>query len=718
MTRRTFSRTKRRNEGRWLLAGLLMATTALVMIPEAEAQARIDRIIGNVGWTNSIGVETMSGNGAYIGGVLQNVNSGQMRATRWGMDGAALELDASIGASSYLTGLSWDGSVAAGFSNFINSPGAFRWTEAGGVEYIGSLGGNRSVAYDISNDGEVIVGFARRTDGLDKRFVWIKDATTGVVTNPQMYELISATSAFNVEIGGISGNGRYVAGAEDSLPGYVAYRYDISDIESGVVTHLALGHLGGDWAVTRDLSTDGRVIVGYSEQDVAQGGNYRAFRWVEGATGGYNGGAMYDLGTLGGDRSYAFAVSGDGNVAVGQAETAGAEYIAFRWAEETGMLAVADWLRAAGVNVDNTLVNASATNDDGSIVSGILNNDDGEQEIYIARVAPPPAPGPNPNPNPGPQPGTGLMNVSEYQQTLYAGAGGIASAGEFLSWLPMNGAHHRPLMLTPELDGDMCAWATGDFAHHGGTSMGIGLAEVGACTDLAGGAVRIGGAVGTTRSWQDLALGGSSRMAGQYVLGEVDWQPDGTPLLLSVTGMLGGWQANVDRAYSNGADTAISSGQTNAMGGVVRLRADWLEAATLGNTTINPWTSVSVGALHVDGYAESGGPFPARFNAQDLSHVDVRLGLTAITEISTQTKLSTTFEVAHRTGSAPTASGQVDGLFAFSLGGGQQSNTWLRVGAELDHKINESLSLSGSVHFATAGRDPSVAGSIGLKGAF
>lgn len=309
------------------------------------------------------------------------------------------------------------------------------------------------------------------------------------------------------------------------------------------------------------------------------------------------------------------------------------------------------------------------------------------------------------------------MDVTEYQQSLFSTTQ-IAHAGEFLTWLPLNGAHHRPLMQGAALSGDTCVWATGDLASHGGTRTGLGLAEVGACIDLAGGNLRIGGAIGTSHAWQQLALGGSSRLNGQYLLGEVDWQPDGTPLLLSLTGMLGGWQADIHRGYSNGAVTAYSDGSTGITGGVVRLRADWLGAATLGNTTINPWVSLAHGALHVQGFTESGGPFPARFDAQTLTSTDFRAGVTAETAISSQTTLSTTFEVAHRSGGAPAAAGNVIGLFDFSLGGGSYAQTWARVGAELDHKVNDALAVSASIHLASSGRDPSVAGSVGLKATF
>ena len=41
------------------------------------------------------------------------------------------------------------------------------------------------------------------------------------------------------------------------------------------------------------------------------------------------------------------------------------------------------------------------------------------------------------------------------------------------------------------------------------------------------------------------------------------------------------------------------------------------------------------------------------------------------------------------------------------------AQTWGRLGLELDHAINDAVSLSGSVHLATNGRDPTVAISAG-----
>ena len=622
-----------------------------------------------------------------------------------------VEISGSNGVATVLRQLSADGLTVVG-SYVFDQAGvrAFRWRADGGMDNLGVLvdeSGYESEAHGVSGDGRRVVGVSDYDSGFAARagFVWIEGATGGVQGNEQMFVLI-AEETESTEARAISDNGNFVAGAfyiyDDVVRGQ-AMRWDITDIEeNGANVGTNLGTLGGSSSWSTAISGDGSRVVGTAQNEDEY---MRAFLWRD-ASGGNNAG-MIDLGTLGGSHSNAMGISANGEYVVGRAETGDlGSHVAFRWTEEEGMRAVSDLLAEDGVDVGSWILRvANDVSENGRVIIGTMAVGDEEDRAFIARLD-----GDGPN-------GGGLMDVAEYHQTLYSAAG-IANAGEFLTWLPMNGAHHRPLMLTPSLSGDMCAWATGDFAQHGPSSTGMALAEVGACTDLAGGNVRIGGAVGTSGSWQDLALGGSARMQGQYVLSEIDWQPDGTPLLLSVTGMLGSYKANIDRAYSNGAATAMSRGETDAFGGAIRVRADWLEAAVLGNTSINPYASVGFSGLHVDGYTERGGPFPAVFNEQILRHADIRVGLTAVTEFSASTKLSTTLEVAHRTGTAAGASGNVPGLFNFSLGGGTYSQTWARAGLELDHKVTDNLSLSASTHLATSGRDPSIAMSVGLKGGF
>lgn len=715
MAQRAFGTLARRRNGRRAFGlGVLLATTALVLAPRVEAAGEIlDPSRPDLDW-KYYEIPAISGDGTiFVGNVEDWLNS--LYSVFYEADGGVTSLGNFGGSFSQARGMSGDGRYVVGRSRLPSgNDRAFRWDATTttmqdlGLLFTG-IPNAQMDAWDVSGDGARVVGSYWRP-GITRGWVWVEGATTGQAGNEQMFLLGGLDDSNHWAARAVSNDGNYAAGYSDGNATLGrAVRWYIGGLAGGGAdTILDLGSFTGvatGSSRALDISGDGRVVVGYSsdDDDVT-----KAFRWVEGATTGIAGNVqMYNLGSLGVDAqndSGANAVSRDGTIVVGWSEADLPQNLAFRWTEATGMEAVQDWLARHGVAVatDQYLIDATAVSDDGSVVAGAMVVPDGDIRAYVARVS---------------GGGTGLMDVAQYNATLHS-ASGIANVGEFLTWLPINGAHHRPLMLTPNLSGDMCAWATGDFAHYGESGANMALAEAGGCVDLAGGSVRLGGSVGTTASWQALSLGGAANIVGQYVLGEADWQPDGTPLLLAVTGMLGGWQAKIDRAYSNGGATAVSSGQTNALGGLVRVRADWLKAAEIGNTSFNPWASVAFGALHVDGYSESGGPFPARFAAQNIGHTDIRVGVTAITEFSTQTKLSTTLELAHRTGTAASAVGQVDGLFSFSLGGGTYGQTWGRLGLEIDHKINDAVSLSGSVHLASNGRDPTVALSGGIKGAF
>lgn len=582
---------------------------------------------------------------------------------------------------------------------------AFRWTQADGLMDLGRLemlNGGPSFAMSVSDEGTRVLGHSDRPS-IDnfEAWIWVEGATTGVLGNPEMYGLGTLAGGQDSVAGAISGNGLWAAGGAVNAGGEGrAVRWSLADVETAWTTIQDLGTLGGFWSGGNDVSNDGRVVVGTST-DID--GRDRAFRWVEGATGGVAGNVqMYDLGTLGGDSSYGNAVSADGAVAVGDSEDADGNNLAFRWTEGTGMISVADWLEANGVVLgDRELESANGVSDDGNVVVGQQLVNGVSVRAYVARVE---------------DGGTGVMDVPEYTETLLANAR-TAQMGVDLTWMPLNGAHHRPLMVQGALADDACIWSVSDLAYKADSGSGIALTEVGGCGVL-GNSVVAGLGVGASSSWQGLALGGNAQLAGAYVIGEVDWNPDGTPLLLSLTGVLGGWQANINRAYSNGAAVDVSRGSTGLTAGVVRARVDWQEAAVLGNVSINPWISGAIGGTDMGGYTESGGAFPARFDAQGVVQGEVRVGVTAVAEISSQTTLSTTLEVAHRSGDAVAASGQVLGLFDFGLGGGAVGATWARAGIDLDHQITEAVRLSGSLHAATQGQDATLSGSLGLRAVF
>jgi probable HAF family extracellular repeat protein len=123
-----------------------------------------------------------------------------------------------------------------------------------------------------------------------------------------------------------------------------------------------LGSLGGNYSYPYAVSADGSVIVGHSDNSSNQG---RAFRWTSGG--------MTDLGTLGGDYSYARAVSADGSVVVGYAENSGGHARAFRWTA-SGMTDLG--------NLGGNYSDAQAIAADGSVVIGYAINANGQGRAF------------------------------------------------------------------------------------------------------------------------------------------------------------------------------------------------------------------------------------------------------------------------------------------------------------------------------------------------
>jgi probable HAF family extracellular repeat protein len=656
-------------------------------------------------------VDDLTGLGDLPGGIFGSVATGisadgrvvvglsfsdnGREAYRW-ENGVMTGLGDLPGASfySYASGVNADGSVVVGEGSSLNGIEAFRWTQATGMVGLGDLAGGLfwSEAWGVSADGSVIVGESDSGGTGREAFRWTQ--ATGMVGLSDL-----AGGGFFSRATGISADGNVVVGISSSAGGGIgeAFRWTQA---TGMV---GLGGFGGGspFSAANAVSADGNVVVGHG---LTINGT-EAFRWTQ-ATG------MVGLGDLPGGSfwSNAAGVNADGTVVVGYG-TSASGFEAFRWTLAGGMQTVVDWLAGAGVTVTGwTLESTNAVNADGSVVvgGGVSANGD---EAFIARVGYVP-PGTT-------TPVSGLIGLNSFTGSL-ASTASTLDVGNFLVSLPFNGAHHRPLLAHPELNSNYCAWASGDLAHYDRNhDADVELAEVGGCYDFVPQQLRLGIGIGMSYVDQDLAFSGESDMDGEYVIAELDYQPATLPVIASLTGLYGRWDADIDRGYLNAGTLDQSYGDTDVDTTSLRVRLDWLNAWTFSGISLTPRVGYTVNHVDVDGYTETGGGFPAIFNSRSHTSHEMRFGVDATTQMTERTRLRGMAEGVHRfDDNGPTLSGQVIGLFSFSLPGADNEDTWARVGAELEHYFGNNILLSASVNGSSDGEDPDVSGGLSLKISF
>jgi probable HAF family extracellular repeat protein len=241
------------------------------------------------------------------------------------------------GYGSVARGVSADGSVVVGSArNAAELLRAFRWTTSGGIQDLGTLGGDSSWALGVSADGSVVVGSAQNAAGRWRAFRWT--AAGGM-------QDLDALGGYRSEAYGVSADGSVVVGSARNAAGQLrAFRWTAA---RGMQD---LGTLGGDESQAWGVSADGSVVVGVAENAAGQG---RAFRWTAGR-------GMQDLGTLGVNGSDANGVSADGSVVVGVATNAAGQGRAFRWTAAGGMQDLGtpsgDWSWADAVSADGSVV--------------------------------------------------------------------------------------------------------------------------------------------------------------------------------------------------------------------------------------------------------------------------------------------------------------------------------------------------------------------------
>lgn len=214
--------------------------------------------------------------------------------------------------------VSADGNVVVGAaSNSLGQRRAFRWEQGVGMQDLGTLGGVAARAYAVTSDGSVVVGISRLPSAEFTVFRW---------TDAGGMQEVPGFIRTGADPVAVSDDGNTIVG--DYVPvGTNRVRTFRWTSAGGIQT---LGTLGGTFASPTDMSADGTVVVGYS--DTGTQFNH-TFRWT--AAGG-----MQNLGALPGHtHSRAEAVSADGTVITGSSFAAGSnELSSYRWTASTGMV--------------------------------------------------------------------------------------------------------------------------------------------------------------------------------------------------------------------------------------------------------------------------------------------------------------------------------------------------------------------------------------------
>lgn len=652
-------------------------------------------ITASPAWANGLtdlgllGDETLlSADGTTLGSIYRLGADGRYYSDIWTAERGVQSIGP-LGDETILSGLSADGTVAVGsaFNKGASGASAFRWTPASGIEQLGGLGGASTMAQAVSADGKVIVGSSDLANGDRHAVRWTAQGISDLGTLAGgTYSYATATNADGAVVVGanlVGGHARAfhwtdgvmsdldtlggaysIARAVSATGGTVAGdwssnfqpRVFVWTIEGGT---RDIGTLGGTNAFFSDLSSDGTTVVGSSDTGTAR----HAYRWTAGS-------GMTDLGTLGDSDSTAFAVNADGNVVVGEFDL-GQRNRGFRWTQETGMQTIEQWLDANGVAIDpasSQVAYAEAVSDDGKVVAGILLND----HTFIARAGEPGSGGSM----------SGMIDLQEFTASLDATAAAPAAALANTDMI-LNGAHGSPMRnLVPE--GRYSVWAGGDYGQQDDTDADQGSLEVGVATNIGNG-VQLNVALGRSYAESETGLGGETKLRGTYLMPEAIIKLGTLPLYATVSGFYSSGDADIDRGYRNAGNIVQSHGETDVtiVGG--KLRFDWLNAFKVASTAFTPYTSVGHVEAKFDGYTETGGGFPVRWDDRTERTTTGRVGLDAVHTFSPTVSLLARLEGVHRfDDQSDGARGELLGLSTFELPGQAYRQNWVRaaVGAE------------------------------------
>jgi probable HAF family extracellular repeat protein len=624
----------------------------------------------------------VSADGAVVVGSA-TVDVRSTHAFRWDSVSGAMRdlgtLQSGNSGSSDAYAVSADGAVVVGGATTDDDYRAFRWDSvSGAMRDLGTLRSDNdrdSVAKAVSADGAVVVGESDTNEGSS--FFPTRRAFRWDTVSEEMRDLgslrddnLGYSYAYS-----INADGAVVVGeAETGDNSFRAYRWDSVSGAMRDLGTLRSDNSGGSSATA--VSADGAVVVGRA--DTNEGSSFfptrRAFRWDTVSE------EMRDLGSLRADNlgeSSARAVSADGAVVVGSAETGDNSFRAFRW--DT----VSEEMRDLGSLRSDNFGGSSATavSADGAVVVGVSDTDDGGNRAFIWR--------------------TQMQDLENLMLSFPAPANDTAIAvaqqqgtvGQLASWtcLAETGASCMRISLISSNTGSTASDDIGSSSSPTGLiSYGYGVSD----GWTLGGTLSLGS---TSLNHNGFEMGSNlgAALRGSYSEGHsarTGWQGEVA---------LGYGRASGDIIRGRGLDNVLlSTGQADmdtrlaraSLGYGINQAQGWLLTPTLGITNTRTTR---------DAYTETGGDFNARYDSLSIERTNMDLSLSAETAINDVSRLTLTGGLKHDLSAdraVLTGTSDMPGMEAFSVGSTlDRRDTRSFFAAEYAYDLSETQTLSGSL---------------------
>ncbi|WP_447939673.1 autotransporter domain-containing protein [Pseudoxanthomonas mexicana] len=580
--------------------------------------------------------------------------------------GLATPFDPRSGWLGAATAASSDGRVIVGYGrqNTPQNPPspnvrAFRWSAETGIVEIGLAGSAYSTAAAVSSDGSVVVGSSGTPmGGAAVAFRWTESG--GAVALGLLAGGYSSVGT------GVSGDGSIVVGwgTVDVHGSTRAFRWTAS---TGMVDLGTPRNTVGSTAEA--ISADGSTVVGNAR---VSGLVLRAYRWTPS-------GGWIELQTLAGHaNSEASAVSADGSVIVGRSYS-NTDFRAVRW-DGTTVRTIEQWLADSGFTrpIGFALTWATGVSADGSVIVG-----DSVQGPWLARS------------------GSGLLpDLEAFDTSLAEAGGGLVSAVRSQARLSMADVQARALDAWRADTGSApCAWVSGNSGAFT-DELRAEQAHVGACAQV--GKVGLALGAGRSRARQDWVEGGKGRADGSFIAATVSM-----PLSTALQGSLSLARARLDthlrRQYLNGDSVDVSVARPEADVESVEARVAWLSGARTWGAEWSPYVAWDWTRTEVDAYTESGGGFPAEYDALSDRSQHARLGV-AVNRAWQRHALQVSIEGVHRLTAEPgNVRGRVQGLYEFVTPTDTNKGNWVQAQVGTRMRIGNSGTLAFDLHAASEG---------------